>query len=143
MLPKPLVFVDVDTQADFLEVAGALYVEGSNEILGNLKGAVVFGYAAVSSDTERPVEIRAASNNAVRIWLNGKEIYFREEYHHGMQMDQHTGKAVLKAGRNEILIKVCQNEQTDSWAQQWSFQLRVCDALGAAIPLTNVTEKVK
>ena len=36
MLPKPLVFVDVDTQADFLEVAGALYVDGSNEILGNL-----------------------------------------------------------------------------------------------------------
>jgi hypothetical protein len=47
----------------------------------------------------------------------------------------------LKAGRNEILIKVCQNEQTDAWAQKWSFQLRVCDALGGAVPLTVVTEK--
>jgi hypothetical protein len=114
-----------------------------NEAIGKLKGAVVYGYAAISSDTERPVEIRAGSNNAVRIWLNDKEIYFREEYHHGMEMDQHVGKGILKAGRNTLLIKVCQNEQTDSWAQLWSFQLRVCDAIGTAVPVINVTEKVK
>jgi hypothetical protein len=114
-----------------------------NEAVGKLKGAVYYAYAAVESASERPVELRAASNNAVRIWLNGKEIYFREEYHHGMQLDQHVGKGVLKAGRNEILLKVLQNEQTDSWAQQWSFQLRVCDYLGAAVPVTNVTESVK
>jgi hypothetical protein len=113
------------------------------ETIGKLKGAVFFGHAVVTSETERPVEIRAGSNNAVRIWLNGKEIYFREEYHHGKVMDQHVGKGTLKAGRNEILIKVCQNEQTDSWAQEWSFQLRVCDHLGAAVPVKNVTESVK
>ena len=113
-----------------------------NEVVGKLKGAVIYGYAAVESASERPVELRAVSNNAVRIWLNGKEVYFREEYHHGMKFDQHVGKGVLKAGRNEILIKVCQNEQTESWAQLWSFQLRVCDYLGAAVPVVNVTEKV-
>ncbi len=36
MLNGPLVFVDVDTQRDFLEPTGALYIEGSGEILGNL-----------------------------------------------------------------------------------------------------------
>ena len=87
------------------------------------------------------VEIRAGSNNAVRIYLNGKEIFFREEYHHGMQMDQHVGRAMLKAGRNEVLVKVCQNEQTDAWAQQWSFQLRICDSLGGAVPVTVLEEK--
>jgi hypothetical protein len=111
--------------------------------IGKLKGAVFFAHTVVESAAERPVEIRAASNNAVRIWLNGKEIYFREEYHHGMKMDQHVGKGTLRAGRNEILIKVCQNEQTESWAQEWSFQLRVCDHLGAAVPITDVTESVK
>ena len=110
-----------------------------NEIAGKLKGAVYYGYAVVSSDVGRPVEIRAGSNNAVRIWVNGKEIYFREEYHHGMLMDQHVGKTTLNAGRNEILIKVCQNEQTENWAEQWSFQLRICDALGGAVPVVNVT----
>jgi hypothetical protein len=105
------------------------------------KGTVGFAYAAVTSETERPVELRVGSNNAVRFYLNGKEIYFREEYHHGFEMDQHVGKGTLKAGRNEILVKVCQNEQTDSWAELWSFQLRVCDHLGAAVPMVNVTPK--
>jgi hypothetical protein len=114
-----------------------------NESIGALHGVVGYGYAAVTSEAERAVELRAGSNNAVRIWLNGTEIYFREEYHHGMAMDQHVGQGILKAGRNEILIKVCQNEQKDSWAQLWSFQLRVCDTLGAAVPVSNVTEKVK
>ena len=74
------------------------------------------------------------------IYLNGKDIYFREEYHHGMQMDQHVGRGQLRAGRNEILIKVCQNEQEDSWAQQWSFQLRICDGLGGVVPVTVLNE---
>src|SRR5262249_4435543 len=99
--------------------------------------------AAVESTTDRPIEIRAASNNAIRIWLNGKEVFFREEYHHGMEIDQHVGKGTLVKGKNQILIKVCQNEQTDTWAERWSFQLRVCDALGAAVPVTNVTEQIK
>jgi hypothetical protein len=111
-----------------------------NKVAGPLHGATYFAYTAVSSPTERPVEIRAGSNNAVRIYLNGKEVYFREEYHHGMQMDQHVGHGLLKAGRNDILIKVCQNEQTDSWAQQWSFQLRICDAIGGVVPVTVLNE---
>ncbi|HZZ81768.1 MAG TPA: HEAT repeat domain-containing protein [Gemmataceae bacterium] len=114
-----------------------------NEAVGKLKGVVQYAYTAVESETERPVEIRAASNNAIRIWLNGKEIFFREEYHHGMEIDQHVGKGTLRKGKNEILIKVCQNEQTETWAEQWSFRLRICDALGGAVPLSNVTEKVK
>jgi hypothetical protein len=106
------------------------------KIKGNLKGAVAYAFTVVDSPKERPIEIRAGSNNAVRIYLNGKEIFGREEYHHGMQIDQHIGKGTLKAGRNEILVKVCQNEQTESWAQQWSIQLRVTDDLGARVPLT-------
>ncbi|MCI0377977.1 MAG: hypothetical protein L0215_10245 [Gemmataceae bacterium] len=110
-----------------------------NKAIGHLKGAVAYGYAVVESKEERPVEIRAGSNNAIRIFLNGKEVFFREEYHHGMDMDQHVGKGVLKAGKNEILIKVCQNEQTEDWAQLWSFQLRVCDAIGGAVPVRVAT----
>ena len=56
-------------------------------------------------------------------------------------MDQHVGRGVLKAGRNAILVKLCQNEQTEAWAQEWSFQLRVCDAIGGAVPVTMVTKR--
>jgi hypothetical protein len=107
-----------------------------NKALGKQMGVVAYGFAAVHSPAERPVEIRAGSVNAVKIFLNGKQVFFREEYHHGMRMDQHVAAGTLKAGRNEILIKVCQNEQTEDWAQNWRFQLRICDAIGGAVPFT-------
>jgi hypothetical protein len=112
-----------------------------NKVFGELKGATAYAFAAVDSPARRPVEIRATSNNAVRIYLNGKEVFAREEYHHGTRMDQHVGRGTLRAGRNEILVKVCQNEQTEDWARLWHFQLRVTDALGGAVPLTVVTDK--
>ncbi len=107
-----------------------------NKIIGDLHGATAFAFAGVESPSRRPVEVRAASNNAIRIYLNDKEIYARDEYHHGMQMDQHVGRGTLHAGRNTILVKVCQNEQEEDWAQLWSLQLRLCDELGGAIPFT-------
>jgi hypothetical protein len=108
-----------------------------NKGLGKHMGAVGYAYAAIFSPTEQPIEIRAGSNNAVKIFLNGKLLVFREEYHHGMEMDQHAGAGTLNRGRNEILIKVCQNEQKEDWAQTWSFQLRVCDSVGGAVPLAK------
>lgn len=112
-----------------------------NKVYGSLKGAVVYGHTAIESPRGQPIEIRAATANAVRIYLNGEEVYFREEYHHGMSMDQHVGKGTLKKGQNKVLIKVCQNEQTEDWAKTWSFQLRICDILGAPVPLTVVGAK--
>ena len=52
-------------------------------------------------------------------------------------MDQYVGAGELQAGRNLILLKLCQNEQTEEWAQDWKFQLRVCDATGKAVLATN------
>jgi hypothetical protein len=107
-----------------------------------IREATAYAYTALESPQERAVEIRAASNNAIRIWLNGKEIFFRDEYHHGMDMDQHVGKGTLKPGRNDLLVKICQNNQDESWARQWSFQLRICDAIGGAVPVSVVLEKL-
>jgi len=114
-----------------------------NKTLGKHMGAVAYAYAVVDSPVERPVQVRAGSYNAVKIFLNGKQIFFRDEYHHNMRVDQHIGTGTLRAGKNDILIKVCQNEQKESWAQSWLFQLRLSDALGAAVPFTVDTPKSK
>lgn len=45
MLEGPLVFVDIDTQRDFLDPLGALYVPGSAEILANLARLTEFARA--------------------------------------------------------------------------------------------------
>jgi hypothetical protein len=108
-----------------------------NKAIGKNMGAVAYAFATIHAAEERPIQLRAGSNNAIKMFLNGKLVYTREEYHHGMRMDQHVGTGTLRRGRNEILVKICQNEQTDDWAQSWSFQLRVCDALGGAVPVTR------
>jgi hypothetical protein len=108
-----------------------------NKEIDKLKGVIAYAHAVVDSPDSRPIEVRAGSFNAVKIFLNGKEIFFRDEYHHGMQLDQHIGRGMLKKGKNEILIKVCQNEQTDAWAQSWIYQARLTDAVGQAVPFTQ------
>jgi hypothetical protein len=106
-----------------------------NKAIAKHMGATGYAFAAVETPAERPVELRVGSNNSVKIFLNGKLLLQHEEYHHGTKMDQYVAKGVLNAGRNEILIKVCQNEQKDDWAQTWGFQLRVCDSVGTAVAL--------
>ena len=96
----------------------------------------VLGYAAAEffSADEREVDLRLTSSNAVKLWLNGRLIGEHNIYHAGAHLDQYRGRAVLRRGSNLILVKVCQNAQTQSWARNWEFALRVCDSIGTAIP---------
>lgn len=101
------------------------------------KGSVTYCLNEFTSDAARKVEIRLGTPNAWKIWLNGKLIFGRDEYHRGASVDQYQVAGELKAGTNQILVKLCQNEQTDDWAQRLQLQLRVCDGAGTAILSTN------
>jgi hypothetical protein len=104
-----------------------------NVALGVEKSVVGYASADFFSAGRQEVEIRVASDNALKIWLNGKLIDRRHIYHGSSQLDQYVTPVVLQPGRNRILVKVCQNAQTQDWARGWGFQLRVCDRLGAAV----------
>jgi hypothetical protein len=104
-----------------------------NRAVGKHLGAVAYAAAEFVSDRDRDVELRLGTENACKLWLNGKLLLESEVYHSFSSMDQFVGRGAMKAGRNLILLKVCQNEQTEDWAQVWQFQLRVCDAAGTAI----------
>jgi hypothetical protein len=104
-----------------------------NRAVGKHMRAVAYAAAEFESERSRPVELRMATENACKLWLNGKLLLESEVYHSSTGMDQFTGRGEMKAGRNLILVKICQNEQTEEWAQVWQFQLRVCDAIGKAI----------
>jgi hypothetical protein len=110
-----------------------------NTEIGKAKDAVAYAFAVVEVGKETPVELRAACPTAIKMFVNGKPVFAREEYHHGNTLDQHAGPAVLKPGRNEILVKVCQNDQKEEFAQVWEFEVRVCDATGGATPLALVS----
>jgi hypothetical protein len=119
------------------ETADPYGIVDLNQALGKDKEVIAYALAIVVSEKERDVQVRAGSNNSVQIFLNGKKIYSREFAHQGMRMDQHVGKGKLQAGRNEVLIKVCQDENVRV-SHQWSFQLRLCDELGGAVPVSVV-----
>ena len=108
------------------------------------KGAVTYATATFVADRARDMEIRLGTPNAWKLWVNGAQIFARDEYHRGTFLDQYKVTAKLKPGPNTILLKVCQNEQTEEWAQAWTFQLRVCDHSGVAIsPVATVTSSTK
>ncbi|HSQ56857.1 MAG TPA: hypothetical protein VLM40_14035, partial [Gemmata sp.] len=96
-----------------------------NKLLGKHKNAVAYALAVVVAEKEMPCEIRVGSPTSVKIFLNQKELFGRDEYHHGDPLDAHAGKGTLKKGENVIVLKVCQNDQKEPWAQAWQFQVRV------------------
>ncbi|MBI2823724.1 MAG: hypothetical protein HYX69_03415 [Planctomycetia bacterium] len=100
-----------------------------------LKANSVVGYAACEfvADEARPVELRLTSMCANKLWLNGELLAQHKVYHAGARMDQYIARANLNAGRNLILLKICQNNMKEEWAQDWDFQFRVCDKTGTAV----------
>lgn len=107
--------------------------------LGKHKDAVAYAAAVLASDAEVPCEVRLNTPNAVKVYLNGTELLAHEEYHHGGDHDQYVARGgVLKPGENVLLVKVCQNDQKEPWAQAWQFAARVCDRTGGRLPLKQV-----
>jgi hypothetical protein len=104
-----------------------------NAALGTRKKVTGYAWTQYVSPREQEVEIRWNTRNASKLWLNGSLVAEHEVYHAGGGFDQYRVKAVLQRGRNDILVKVCQNEQTQPWTNNWEFQLRVCDGHGTAI----------
>lgn len=104
-----------------------------NTALGKANGVLAYAYAEFESDREQEAEIRIGSTNAVKVFVNGDSVGEFGTYHSGFSMDQYVSRIRLVPGKNVILLKVCQNEQTEEWAQDWHFQARVCDLSGEAI----------
>jgi hypothetical protein len=97
--------------------------------------SAAYARAVIVADKETPCDIRVTSITSVQIFLNGKKLFERDEYHHGAPFDAHTGKGTLKKGENVVLLKVLQNAQKEDYAKVWFFQMRLCDDTGGPLPL--------
>ena len=104
---------------------------------GMIKEVVSYAYTEYDATESRKAELRLGGKNAWKVWVNGKFIFGRDEYHRGKRIDQCSLPIDLKKGTNTILVKVCQNEQEQSWTKDWDFQVRISDATGAAILAKN------
>jgi hypothetical protein len=104
-----------------------------NKPFGSLKEVTGYAYTEFYAEKTRPVELRIGCKNGWKVWLNGKYLFGRDEYHRGAEIDQYRLAGELKPGRNAILVKVTQNEQKEDWTKEWEFQMRITDALGTPI----------
>ena len=106
------------------------------------KGATAYAFVAVDCDQPRPATLRLKSVTANKVWVNGRPLMANSVYHSGTTKDQYRADFDLQSGRNTILIKTNQNEQTQGWAQVWEMQCRITDRRGAAIRLPTITPEV-
>lgn len=79
-----------------------------------------YAWTTVTSPDPREVQFRFGSDDQGKIWLNGKQVYTNPKVGWAL-VDNDIFPVKLKAGKNTILIKVC-NEKLD-----WGFYLRITD----------------
>ncbi|MCG8648773.1 MAG: hypothetical protein MI861_03010 [Pirellulales bacterium] len=97
------------------------------------KGAVCYLYTEFEAAQSQPAEVRLGCINANKVWINGQLVMANEVYHAGSMIDQYIAGFKLKQGTNRILLKICQNEQSEPWAQDWQFQFRITDPTGKGL----------
>lgn len=99
------------------------------------KGAAAYAYVEIDADVKTAAQIRVKSVTANKVWVNGVELMSNAIYHSGTTVDQYVAAFDLNQGTNTILIKTCQNEQTEGWAQEWELQCRITDPTGKGLTL--------
>ena len=84
---------------------------------------VSYAWTTITSPDEREVLFRFSSDDQSKIWLNGKEVFVDPNAQSAI-LDKNTIPVTLKAGKNTILVKVCNEEMS------WGFYLRLTDVDG-------------
>ena len=94
---------------------------------------VSYAWVTIDSPDEREVQFRFGSDDQSKVWLNGKEVYAFPE-HRSAQADNETIPVTLKAGKNSVLVKICNEELS------WGFYFRITDTDGKPIPDLKIDE---
>ena len=113
-----------------------------NAAIETKKGVLAYAVADVVMPRGGPAEVRIGSPCAVAVWVNGKPVMAHEIYHASEAIDQSVAMAEFREGTNTVMVKCCQNEQTEPWAGDWKFQLRICDSIGSPLATQPEQEKV-
>ncbi|MFM8413116.1 MAG: hypothetical protein ACKOCX_00150 [Planctomycetota bacterium] len=112
-----------------------------NAAVATKKGVLAYALAEVEMPAAGPAEVRIGSPCAVVVWVNGRRVMAHEIYHASEAIDQYVAPAEFRAGPNSVLVKCCQNEQTEPWAAEWKFQLRITDPLGKPLATQPAKEQ--
>ncbi|MGL6193896.1 MAG: hypothetical protein ACRC2T_03635, partial [Thermoguttaceae bacterium] len=96
-----------------------------NDILGKEKDVIAYAAAEIPERFGDNITVRASSFNALKIWVNGELVGEYEIYHGHEEPDQYTIPVKLTPEKRAILIKVCQNNQPQEYANEWRMRTRI------------------
>lgn len=109
--------------------------------------AEAVGYACTELDVAegRQAEVRCGADDNITVWLNGEKVLAREQWLNGTRFDRFVAPVTLLAGRNRLLVKVCQGPQhkNPDVPNNWTMQLRLCDESGAGIDFRSALSAVE
>jgi hypothetical protein len=111
-----------------------------NKALGPTREAVGYAYAEIDASREQTAHLRCGADDNCSVWLNGRKVFAREQWLNGTRFDRFITPVTLVAGRNTLLVKVCQGPQhkDPEVPNNWSLQLRLCDEYGRGVPFKTV-----
>jgi hypothetical protein len=105
------------------------------QAIASTKEAVGYAYTEVVSPREQRVELRCGADDNLTVWLNGEKVLARRQWLNGTRLDRFIAPVTLREGRNIVLVKICQGPQhkNPEVPNNWSLQLRFCNAGGAGV----------
>ena len=127
------------------QTADALGQMNLVDALGKTDEAVAYAWTEITIEQDREAEIRCGADDCCLVWLNGKAVSTHEQWLNGTRFDRFINPIKLVAGRNTILVKVCQGPQhrNPEVFNNWSLQLRLCDTDGRGISFESGLPKVR
>ncbi len=112
----------------------ALVNLAEKEALGNADDAVAFAYTEFTVPQAGLAEMRGAADDNFTVWVNGNKVFAFEEWRNGVRHDRHRFPVKLQAGKNTVLVKICQSAAPNP-EPNWEFFLRVVDSTGKGIAM--------
>jgi hypothetical protein len=116
-----------------------------NQALGTTREAVAYAYAEIDVPQEQPAQLRCGADDNCSVWTNGRKVLAREQWLNGTRFDRFITSITLKAGRNTLLVKVCQGPQhkDPEVPNNWTVQLRLCDDAGRGVAFRSLLPAVQ
>ncbi len=111
--------------------------------LGPVNEAVGYAYTEIDLPKGDKAQLRCSADDCLAVWLNGEKVFGRDMWLNGTRFDRFITPIALKAGRNRILVKVCQgpHHRDPSVGNAWTFQLRLCSPDGQGLAFKTLSAR--